>query len=65
MSADEVLASELVSTQFFVVDCRPAELYNLGHLSRAFHLDCSLMLQVGARLCTLHYHLHQSHLIEF
>ena len=47
MSADEVVASELVSTQFFVVDCRPAELYNLGHLSRAFHLDCSLMLQVG------------------
>ena len=46
MSADEVVASELVSTQFFVVDCRPAELYNLGHLSRAFHLDCSLMLQV-------------------
>ena len=53
MSADEVVASELVSTQFFVVDCRPAELYNLGHLSRAFHLDCSLMLQVGAHFYTL------------
>ena len=47
VSADEILASELVNFQFFVVDCRPAEQYNAGHLSRAFHLDCSLMLQVG------------------
>ncbi|XP_015791431.1 TBC1 domain family member 23 [Tetranychus urticae] len=31
--------------RFFIVDCRPAEQYNNGHLSTAFHLDCSLMLQ--------------------
>ncbi|XP_060027934.1 TBC1 domain family member 23-like [Erinaceus europaeus] len=30
---------------FFVVDCRPAEQYNAGHLSTAFHLDSDLMLQ--------------------
>uniref|UniRef100_A0A673B759 TBC1 domain family, member 23 n=1 Tax=Sphaeramia orbicularis TaxID=375764 RepID=A0A673B759_9TELE len=29
----------------FVVDCRPAEQYNAGHLSTAFHLDSDLMLQ--------------------
>jgi len=45
VNADEILASELVNFQFFVVDCRPAEQYNSGHLSRAFHLDCGLMLQ--------------------
>ncbi|KAF6122065.1 TBC1 domain family member 23 [Phyllostomus discolor] len=31
--------------RFFVVDCRPAEQYNAGHLSTAFHLDSDLMLQ--------------------
>ncbi|XP_037958364.1 TBC1 domain family member 23 [Teleopsis dalmanni] len=31
--------------RFFLVDCRPAEQYNAGHLSTAFHLDCNLMLQ--------------------
>ncbi|XP_018423831.1 PREDICTED: TBC1 domain family member 23 isoform X2 [Nanorana parkeri] len=31
--------------RFFVVDCRPAEQYNSGHLSTAFHLDSDLMLQ--------------------
>ncbi|TVK90619.1 TBC1 domain family member 23 [Bagarius yarrelli] len=30
--------------RFFVVDCRPAEQYNAGHLSTAFHLDSDLML---------------------
>ncbi|XP_040279233.1 TBC1 domain family member 23 isoform X2 [Bufo bufo] len=30
--------------RFFVVDCRPAEQYNSGHLSTAFHLDSDLML---------------------
>ncbi|PVD26951.1 hypothetical protein C0Q70_12099 [Pomacea canaliculata] len=33
------------SVRFFVVDCRPAEQYNSGHLSTAFHLDANLMLQ--------------------
>ena len=30
VNADEILASELVNFQFFVVDCRPAEQYNSG-----------------------------------
>lgn len=29
--------------RFFIVDCRPADQYNNGHLSTAFHLDCSLV----------------------
>jgi hypothetical protein len=33
------------SVRFFVVDCRPADQYNAGHLPTAFHLDCGLMLQ--------------------
>lgn len=33
------------SVRFFVVDCRPADQYNAGHLPTAFHLDCNLMLQ--------------------
>lgn len=33
------------NVKFFLVDCRPAEQYNAGHLSTAFHLDCNLMLQ--------------------
>ncbi|XP_017107319.2 TBC1 domain family member 23 [Drosophila bipectinata] len=33
------------AVRFFLVDCRPAEQYNAGHLSTAFHLDCNLMLQ--------------------
>lgn len=31
--------------KFFLVDCRPHEQYNSGHLSTAFHLDSNLMLQ--------------------
>ncbi|XP_019642823.1 PREDICTED: TBC1 domain family member 23-like isoform X2 [Branchiostoma belcheri] len=34
------------SVHYFVVDCRPADQYNTGHLSTAFHLDANLMLQV-------------------
>lgn len=34
----------LESLRFFLVDCRPAEQYNAGHLPTAFHLDCNLML---------------------
>ncbi|XP_017775645.1 PREDICTED: TBC1 domain family member 23 [Nicrophorus vespilloides] len=33
------------AVRFFIVDCRPVEQYNAGHLSTAFHLDCNLMLQ--------------------
>lgn len=33
------------AVRFFLVDCRPAEQYNSGHLSTAFHLDSNLMLQ--------------------
>lgn len=38
-------ASDIDSVKFFLVDCRPADQYNSGHLSTAFHLDCNLMLQ--------------------
>lgn len=31
--------------RFFLVDCRPADQYNYGHLPTAFHLDSNLMLQ--------------------
>ncbi|CAN8013957.1 unnamed protein product [Ixodes persulcatus] len=49
-----VSVSELVTSngldrnslvRYFVVDCRPADQYNSGHLKTAFHLDASLMLQ--------------------
>uniref|UniRef100_A0A0A9ZAH6 TBC1 domain family member 23 n=1 Tax=Lygus hesperus TaxID=30085 RepID=A0A0A9ZAH6_LYGHE len=33
--------------RFFLVDCRPADQYNAGHMPTAFHLDCNLMLQAG------------------
>uniref|UniRef100_A0A0K8TQN7 TBC1 domain family member 23 n=1 Tax=Tabanus bromius TaxID=304241 RepID=A0A0K8TQN7_TABBR len=42
-SSMELTAPDAV--RFFLVDCRPAEQYNAGHLSTAFHLDCNLMLQ--------------------
>ncbi|KAI7808133.1 TBC1 domain family, partial [Triplophysa rosa] len=46
VSVPEILqAHELQpGVRFFVVDCRPAEQYNAGHLSTAFHLDSDLML---------------------
>lgn len=34
------------SVRFFLVDCRPAEQYNAGHLPTAFHLDCNLVCQL-------------------
>nr|CAG4650055.1 EOG090X03TX [Sida crystallina] len=36
--------SETRALRFFLVDCRPAEQYNAGHLPTAFHLDSNLML---------------------
>ncbi|XP_013774854.1 TBC1 domain family member 23-like [Limulus polyphemus] len=38
--------------KYFVVDCRPAEQYNSGHLPNGFHLDSSLMLQEPASFNT-------------
>ncbi|KAM6962817.1 TBC1 domain family member 23 isoform 2-T2 [Aplochiton taeniatus] len=43
LQANQLMQQEGV--RFFVVDCRPAEQYNAGHLSTAFHLDSDLMLQ--------------------
>ncbi|KAH8412531.1 hypothetical protein KR009_002805, partial [Drosophila setifemur] len=40
------------AVRFFLVDCRPAEQYNAGHLSTAFHLDCNLMLQEPVAFAT-------------
>lgn len=40
------------AVRFFLVDCRPAEQYNVGHLSTAFHLDTNLMLQEPAAFAT-------------
>ena len=40
------------AVRFFLVDCRPAEQYNVGHLSTAFHLDCNLMLQEPVAFAT-------------
>lgn len=31
------------AVRFFLVDCRPADQYNAGHLPTAFHLDCNLV----------------------
>ncbi|XP_035228316.1 TBC1 domain family member 23-like [Stegodyphus dumicola] len=56
-----VSASDLISRnnvrvnreiKYFVVDCRPANQYNSGHLSTAFHLDASLMLREPAAFGT-------------
>ncbi|KAL8598400.1 hypothetical protein ACOMHN_032677 [Nucella lapillus] len=40
-----MVTEEEDSVRFFVVDCRPADQYNSGHLPTAFHLDANLMLQ--------------------
>uniref|UniRef100_A0AAZ3SBA3 TBC1 domain family member 23 n=1 Tax=Oncorhynchus tshawytscha TaxID=74940 RepID=A0AAZ3SBA3_ONCTS len=48
VSVPEILQANQLQPEgvrFFVVDCRPAEQYNAGHLSTAFHLDSDLMLQ--------------------
>lgn len=47
VSVSEILQAnhQEEGVRFFVVDCRPAEQYNSGHLSTAFHLDSDLMLQ--------------------
>lgn len=40
------------AVRFFLVDCRPIEHYNAGHLPTAFHLDCNLMLQEPSAFAT-------------
>ncbi|XP_071454537.1 TBC1 domain family member 23 isoform X1 [Hetaerina americana] len=60
VSAEELVANaesthdsdSLEGVRFFLVDCRPAEQYNSGHLPTAFHLDCNLMLQEPAAFST-------------
>lgn len=48
-SLEEELAE---SVRFFLIDCRPAEQYNAGHLPTAFHLDSNLMLQEPSAFTT-------------
>ncbi|XP_055305736.1 TBC1 domain family member 23 isoform X1 [Sitodiplosis mosellana] len=43
------------SVRFFLVDCRPADQYNYGHLPTAFHLDSNLMLQEPVAFSTAVY----------
>uniref|UniRef100_A0A8C5KL16 TBC1 domain family member 23 n=1 Tax=Jaculus jaculus TaxID=51337 RepID=A0A8C5KL16_JACJA len=46
VSVSEILQANQLQgegVRFFVVDCRPAEQYNAGHLSTAFHLDSDLV----------------------
>ncbi|XP_054716052.1 TBC1 domain family member 23-like [Uloborus diversus] len=49
VSVDDLLSRSYAKAdsdiKYFVVDCRPANQYNSGHLSTAFHLDASLMLR--------------------
>lgn len=44
--------SNVDAVRFFLVDCRPVEQYNAGHLPTAFHLDCNLMLQEPTAFAT-------------
>lgn len=51
VSAEEILEtcdvaledSEVEQVKFFLVDCRPSEQYNAGHLNNALHLDSNLV----------------------
>lgn len=45
-------ANNVDAVRFFLVDCRPVEQYNAGHLPTAFHLDCNLMLQEPSAFAT-------------
>lgn len=48
-------SSSMDSVRFFLVDCRPADQYNYGHLPTAFHLDSNLMLQEPVAFATAVY----------
>ncbi|KMQ95796.1 tbc1 domain family member 23 [Lasius niger] len=52
IEAPSVPNNSVEAVRFFLVDCRPAEQYNAGHLPTAFHLDCNLMLQEPAAFAT-------------
>ena len=39
------------AVHYFLVDCRPAEQYNNGHLPTAFHLDANLVGRSFVYLC--------------
>ena len=43
LSPPTKLDAEARALRFFLVDCRPAEQYNAGHLPTAFHLDSNLV----------------------
>lgn len=51
-NASMELSAHPDAVRFFLVDCRPAEQYNAGHLSTAFHLDSNLMLQEPVAFAT-------------
>lgn len=40
----EAVEGEAEGVRFLLVDCRPADQYNAGHLATAFYLDTELML---------------------
>lgn len=44
-NTESIRSTTMETVRFFLVDCRPIEQYNAGHLPTAFHLDCNLMLQ--------------------
>lgn len=55
VSVEELLQSQVAvgdCIRYFLVDCRPAEQYNVGHLPTAFHLDANLMLQSPSEFAT-------------
>lgn len=58
VSVDELVkniakeSTNVDAVRFFLVDCRPVEHYNAGHLPTAFHLDCNLMLQEPSAFAT-------------
>lgn len=39
----DLLPTAKSGVRYFVIDCRPPDQYNNGHLSTAFHIDCSLV----------------------
>nr|CAH7738603.1 unnamed protein product [Callosobruchus chinensis] len=51
-TTDQTVPVNADAVRFFLVDCRPIEHYNAGHLPTAFHLDCNLMLQEPGAFAT-------------
>ncbi|CAD5123808.1 DgyrCDS12119 [Dimorphilus gyrociliatus] len=45
-------SSQSDCVRYFLIDCRPAEQYNAGHLPVAFHLDAQLMLRNPSEFST-------------